>query len=101
MLIVAVPAPDDLIELRRAILREGFERSRVESVVSELAPELVLEGRAESREVRNISREEIDDILLTTYRGARQREMEAAVSLEEMKCTIAFDVMSFRMRART
>ncbi|HUF17056.1 MAG TPA: methyltransferase domain-containing protein [Thermoanaerobaculia bacterium] len=101
VLIVVVPAPDDLIELRRAILKEGVERSRVDNVVDELASWFVLETRTESREVRNISRDEIDAILLTTYRGARKREMEAVSSLGGMKCTIAFDVMTFRRRSQS
>ncbi len=98
ILVVAVPAPDDLIELRAALLGEAVERSRVDSVISDLNGWFGLEGRAESRERRPMSREELDAILLTTYRGGRRREMEIASSLEEMTCTFAYDVLVFRKR---
>lgn len=96
MLIVAVPAPEDLIEIRAAVLGEALERSRVESVVAELEGDFTLVNSAESREARVISKEEIGALLLTTYRGARKREMEVAASLETMNCTSAFDVLAFK-----
>src|SRR6185312_1881598 len=44
-LLVAVPAPDDLVELRAAVLGEGVLRDRLARAAELLAPDFVLEDR--------------------------------------------------------
>jgi 23S rRNA (guanine745-N1)-methyltransferase len=93
-LFIAVPAPDDLAELRSAVQGATDERSRVESVVAELAG-FALVSRDEVRERRALDRAGLRDLLDATYRGVRRSEQQRAGSLERLDVTFAWDVMVF------
>ncbi|MGE3276503.1 MAG: putative RNA methyltransferase [Vicinamibacterales bacterium] len=95
-LVVAVPAPDDLVELRGAVQGEGRARDRVAGVVEEHAGRFILETRQEARERHHLSREQLLDLLSGTYRGARSASREAIERLEAMDVTIASEILTFR-----
>lgn len=67
-LLVAVPAPDDLIDLRRAPQRDRVERT------IEFFPSFTL---LEQRRVTRQAVVDISDVALASYRGTRAKEMRA------------------------
>ena len=73
-LIVAVPAADDLIELRAAVHGAPVERDRVETVLTEHARHFTLQDRSAIRERRTLDRAQLLDALRGTYRGERDRK---------------------------
>jgi 23S rRNA (guanine745-N1)-methyltransferase len=93
-LLVAVPAPEDLIELRASIQR-GDERDRVESLIAEHAPAFTVLSRQTAREQRRLERESLHDLLRVTYRGARHRVRPLVEALGGMEVTLASDIVLF------
>ena len=77
-LVVAVPAPDDLAELREAVLGSAAREDRVAKVVEEHAAHFELVGRREARERRRFSAAQLEDLLVSTYRGGRAGRRERA-----------------------
>jgi len=95
-LIVAVPAPDDLIELRAVIQGAGVERERTDTLVAEHAPWFSLVERAATRERRRLGREHLLALLRSTYRGARVSASPRLDALDHLEVTLASDVCLFR-----
>ncbi len=95
-LLVAVPAPDDLIELRAAVLGEGVTRDRMERVEAMLADDFDLEGRRTVRETVRLSPEAARDALAATYRGARESRRERIEAIAEMDVTLSHELARFR-----
>ena len=92
-LIVAVPAPDDLLELRAFVQGEASARSRIEQVVAEHAPFFRVRDRFTIREHRRVDRDLLRLLLQTTYRGARKRVAARVEALESLEVTLASDVL--------
>jgi len=95
-LLVAVPSPDDLLELRSAILVSGEERDRVERTVAMFQGSFILERQERVRHVARLDREAIADVMLSSYRGLRLRERVKLDSLEPMDVTLGRDLLLFR-----
>lgn len=95
--VVAVPAEDDLIELRGALLGEGTKKDRASSVVRELAPDLELISQTTIRSSAHLDPPVLHDLLAATYRGARSRESARAATLLPMTVTSSRDVLMFRI----
>lgn len=93
-LLVALPAPTDLIELRAAILGEGVERDRTQRTIDDLQPSFVLHQRRSVSHRVDGTAEVIADLLASTYRG--QRRSESARLVEPMRVTLAHDLLLFR-----
>ncbi len=100
-LLVAVPAPDDLVELRTAVLGEGVTRDRMERVEAMLADDFALEGRRTVRETVRFSSEAARDALAATYRGARESRRERIEAISEMDVTLSHELARFRARRRS
>lgn len=94
--LVAVPAPDDLIALRRAVLGRAVERDRVSSLLPEYEQEFEQVDRAVARERQHLDRGGIEDLLRISYRGARTSRLEHLQSLEELEVTLASEILIFR-----
>lgn len=94
-LLVAVPAEDDLIELREAVQGEGVLRSRLERVVEELAG-FELETRRAVRTTALLDPDAIRDALASTYRGARASQRERVEEIGEMRVTLSFELARFK-----
>jgi 23S rRNA (guanine745-N1)-methyltransferase len=99
-LVVVVPAPDDLVELRAAVLGEGIQRDRTPRVVAACAPFFALERRE-----RLVGRERLDagaaaDVLAASYRGLRATQRARAASLGVMDVTLAREILILRPRGR-
>ena len=97
-LLVAVPGPDDLVELRAAILGEGALRDRLERAAGLLSEHFEMEGRTTVRETVRLGPEAARDALAATYRGARESRRERIEAISEMAVTLSHDVGRFRAR---
>jgi 23S rRNA (guanine745-N1)-methyltransferase len=97
-LIAAVPAPDDLVELREAVFGKRVDRQRATLVIAEHDRYFSLENRLEHRERRPLDTSQLNDILTGTYRGARHASHEQRAALESMTVTLASDILLFRSR---
>ena len=97
-LIVVVPAPDDLIELRTVVGGAPIERTRVEGVVKEHAERFDVTGRARLEERHELDRPALTELLHATYRGARRSAADRLASLRPMHVTLASDMLTLRLR---
>jgi 23S rRNA (guanine745-N1)-methyltransferase len=97
-LIVALPAPDDLVELRAHVQGEGVERERAAALVASHAPHFTLLERREVRERHRLERDALRDLLRGTYRGARLRAAERVEQLETLEVTLASEMFLFARR---
>ena len=92
-LVVAVPAEDDLIELRAAALGEAERRDRVGGAVAELSGGFELRARATWRHVAAHDRAALDDALAMTYRGARRSERTRLGDALGLDVTLAAEIL--------
>jgi 23S rRNA (guanine745-N1)-methyltransferase len=97
-LIVAVPAADDLIELREVVQGARIARDRVDRVISEHEALFTLRERQSVRERHQLSPDTLRDLLWGTYRGGRRAASQRAEALETLEVTVASDILSFRRR---
>ena len=95
-LLVVLPAADDLLELRTAVLGAGLERDRTGRTVATFDPFFTLEGRETIRHVARLDRGSMVDVMSSSYRGLRTRERGKLEQLEAMEVTLARDVLLFR-----
>jgi 23S rRNA (guanine745-N1)-methyltransferase len=94
-LLVAVPAHDDLIELRASVQGAAAERHRVDALVAEHQPFFSVVTTKSVRERRRLGGDLLRDLLRSTYRGARQRLASQVEALEAMDVTLASEVVLF------
>lgn len=95
-LLVAVPAHDDLIELRAAVQGQGVERSRADGVAAEHAPLFAEVDRWVVRQRVKLEGWALSDLLAVTYRGGRTSRVRQVAALESLEVTLASDVCLFR-----
>ncbi len=82
-LLVAIPAPGDLIELR------GAGRDRVERTVETFANEFTFLDRRRVTTTTELDEAAVKDVLLSIYRPLQRREAEA------MRVTLSLDLLLF------
>jgi 23S rRNA (guanine745-N1)-methyltransferase len=85
-LLVALPAPDDLIELR------GVGRDRVERTVKTFAGDFELAGQRRVSAVADLDAATVSDVLHSIYRPKQEGRPEA------MRVTFSLDLLLFRAR---
>jgi hypothetical protein len=83
-LLVALPAPEDLIELR------GAGRDRVPRTIETFAPGFTLIDRTRVTTAADLDAAAVEDVLLSIYRPMRSRPVEA------MRVTFGLDMLLFR-----
>jgi 23S rRNA (guanine745-N1)-methyltransferase len=98
-LVVAVPGPDDLQELREAIAGRAPERERAHGVEIEHSPMFHLRDRDIVREQHLASREVLLQLLRATYRGARRSALPRLDTLDTLAVTLSSEVLTFTRRA--
>jgi 23S rRNA (guanine745-N1)-methyltransferase len=98
-LIVVVPAPDDLIEVRAAVLGEGRERDRTPHVREACAPFFALERREQLRGRERLDAAAVADVLTASYRGLRRSQRARVASLGALDVTLAREALIFRRAA--
>ena len=94
--LVVIPAPDDVIELRAAVLGAGEERDRTERTIETFASHFTLARRERMQHRALLGRDAIRDVMAATYRGVRPRERERLQALEAMEVTASRDMLLFR-----
>ena len=94
-LLIAVAGPDDLIELREAILGERKLVDRTEAAIGALEAEFRLEHQESVRTRTLLDHQSIEDVMTSSYRAMRTREREKLAALREMKVTLSRDVLIF------
>ena len=94
-LVVAVPAPDDLAELRREVLGDAPPRDRGGRLLEDFGADFVLRNRLTWRERAALGREALADLLASTYRGARLSQRARAGALETLEVTQSREVFVF------
>jgi 23S rRNA (guanine745-N1)-methyltransferase len=82
-LLLAVPAADDLVELRTAVLGEGRLRDRLRPALASLAAHFELVRHVTVRTRLRLDADAARDLLAATYRGVRHRERRRADGLLE------------------
>ena len=85
-LLVALPAPEDLVELR------GTGRDRTARTVETFARDFTLVHRHRVTTVEDLSAAAVKDVLLSIYRPRRSQPPEA------MRLTLSLDLLLFRAR---
>jgi 23S rRNA (guanine745-N1)-methyltransferase len=95
MLLVAVPAAGDLVELRTHVQGQRVERSRVDMLVKEHQPFFKVVERFSVREQHTLGHASLKDLLQSTYRGERSSAQERLASLPTMRVTLESDCVVF------
>lgn len=95
---VAVPAPDDLIELRASVLGEGRKIERAEKALAHLGASFELEHRFEVRSRPRLDAGAQRDLLASTYRAGRPSRTARAAALEERDVTLSYELLWLRPR---
>jgi 23S rRNA (guanine745-N1)-methyltransferase len=94
-LLVAIPGPDDLIELREAVLGEAKRIDRVERTIETFEREFSLQRHVVSRHVVRLDRQAIHDVMESSYRGMRAKESERLAALADLDVTMSRDLLLF------
>jgi 23S rRNA (guanine745-N1)-methyltransferase len=97
-LIVAVPAPDDLIELRHAVQGRGIERDRVADLLTDHDATFDVVERSTVRERHVLAGDRLRDVLRGTYRGERASAATRVEALDSLEVTFASDLVLLRRR---
>jgi 23S rRNA (guanine745-N1)-methyltransferase len=97
-LLVAVPAADDLIELRQAVQGARVERDRVADVIAEHGDGFEVAARFVARERHTLAGDDLRDVLRGTYRGTRSSHASRVEALESLEVTFASDFVLLRRR---
>jgi len=85
-LLIAIPAPDDLVELR------GVGRDRIGRTIATFANEFTLIDQRRASTAADLDRDAVHDVLLSIY---RPREIER---VEAMRVTFSLDLLLFTPR---
>ncbi len=99
-LLVAVPAPDDLIELRALIQGQGLERERADALLAEHEPFFAVVERFSVRERLHLERESLLNLLRAAYRGGRASAAERVEALGNLEVTLASEIFVLAAKAR-
>lgn len=97
-LLVVVAAPDDLLELREAMLGEKVQRDRIGRTAEIFAGHFVLSEQQRVQHRALLDREAISDVMTSSYRGLRTRERARLETIGAMEVTLARDLLLFTPR---
>jgi len=97
-LLIALPAPDDVIELREAILGDRVERDRVQRTIEMFATHFTLKKHERIRHVAHLDHDAIVEVMTSSYRGLRTKEKERLSGVREMDVTLSRDVLTLSRR---
>jgi 23S rRNA (guanine745-N1)-methyltransferase len=94
-LVAAVPASDDLIELRAMVQGRGLERQRNRRLIAEHEALFSVTAHREVRERQSLDPGRLRDLLHTTYRGRRARVTGLSDGRAPLDVTMASEVWLF------
>jgi 23S rRNA (guanine745-N1)-methyltransferase len=95
-LVVVVPAPDDLIELREAVHGQRVLRDRVERTITTFASHFTLVRHQRVRHVAHLGPAALADAMTSAYRALRTSERARLATVGALDVTLAHDVLAFR-----
>lgn len=95
-LLLVVPGPDDLVELREAVLGRGLRRDRVEAAVAAFAPGFTLERHERLRLVARLDAEAVHDVMAGSYRAGRASRRARLAAVGPLDVTLSRDALLFR-----
>jgi 23S rRNA (guanine745-N1)-methyltransferase len=98
LLMVAIPAADDLIELREKVLGEATTRERADALIAEHAASFEVRDQTVVRERHHATPEVLRDLLRGTYRAGRISEAQRIDTLSSIDVTLASEVIVFRRK---
>jgi len=96
LLVLVVPAPDDLNELRHAVLGEALEKDRASSARTSLHEHFEVDCELSVRSKHELDAEGLADLLRGSYQGARHAAQERFRSVERMEVTVSYQVLALR-----
>ena len=99
-LLIVLPGPDDLIELREAVLGEAQLIDRVDRTITTFA-NFELESRERVRHVVRLDAAAIHDVMASSYRGLRTKQRERLSALADLDVTLSRDVLLFTSSRRS
>jgi 23S rRNA (guanine745-N1)-methyltransferase len=95
-LLLVIPGPDDLVELREAVLGRGLLRDRVDRAVAAFAPRFRLERHERLRHVTRLDAAAIRDVMTGSYRAGRASRRDRLAALGPLAVTLSRDALLFR-----
>jgi 23S rRNA (guanine745-N1)-methyltransferase len=95
-LVVAIPAADDLAELRGAVLGSAALEDRAAKLAGEHAAHFEIVGRSAARGRLPCTASQLEDLLVSTYRGGRAGRLEKARALAGLDVTLSHEIVAFR-----
>jgi 23S rRNA (guanine745-N1)-methyltransferase len=95
-LIVVLPAPDDLLELRTLVQGQGVERDRIDAMLREHQEAFTVLRRVDVRETIEVERQTLLNLLQGTYRGARVSSAARVRALERTPVTFSSHLVALR-----
>jgi 23S rRNA (guanine745-N1)-methyltransferase len=95
-LLLVIPGPDDLVELREAVLGRGLLRDRVDQAVAVFAPRFTLERHERFRHVARLDAEAIRDVMTGSYRAGRASRRDRLAALGPLAVTLSRDALVLR-----
>lgn len=98
VVLIALPGPDDLVELRAAILGEGRLIDRVERVKREIGDAFEIVKAERLHHVVRLDREAVHDVMAGSYRGLRAAQQERLDAMADIDVTMSRDVLVLRGR---
>ena len=99
-LVVAVPAADDLIELRTVMFGRRLARERSGGVAAEHDAMFTVADRFTLTEHHRLERDQLRDLLRGTYRGERHATADRIESIDTLEVTLASDVLLFTRKTK-
>jgi 23S rRNA (guanine745-N1)-methyltransferase len=97
-LIVAVPAADDLVELRALATGEGRLEERSAAALTALAPAFELEERHTVRAAHDFDAAGLADLSAASYRAARNEQRARVAAVSSLSVTLAADILILKSR---
>jgi len=96
--LVAIPAADDLIELRELVQGTRVERDRTDAVLAEHEGLFQVLEHSVVRETLRLDRAALLNLLQGTYRGERRGAADRVAALTRMDVTLASDLLLLRSK---
>lgn len=96
--LLAVPAEDDVIELREVAQGRGERRARLDGALAAAGDAFELESRRTVRWSADLDRAGLEDLLASGYRAARRAERARLADLRSAVVTMSRDMALLRAR---
>ncbi len=92
-LVVAIPAADDLIELRELVQGDAVTRDRTAQLIAEHATAFEVVEQSATRRQHALGHDALRNLLRGTYRGERFSTSARVAALDQLTVTLASDIV--------